>query len=1067
MQHHMLIRTLSVLLPLTSCLLAPSAQAQQVISFTSTDGNYWKVDATEELHDEGTPAVSINTSTDGHQIYKGWGTCFNELDKIAYDKIPQEEQALFNKRLFNPGGDLKMSIGRIAIGASDYGDGWYSCDEVDSTDFDMSEFNIDRDLTCVIPSIKLALAENPDMWFWASPWSPPTWMKTTKDYPQRPIRPYDNDQFIAEDAYYKAYCLYFDKYINAFRNQGIDITTLAYQNEAYSFTPYPGCSWKAETTGKFLADYLGPYMREHQPDLKLIFGTCNTNHWDVYTTVLATPNIEKYVDIIGIQWEGGQVAQRLRDTYGIGRTDGGKQYELWQTEGECGSGTFDWGAAEHTFERILHFLANGVTTYTCWNAILEGPRGTSRWGWNQNGLLKVENGTAQYCPEFYAYKHYSHFITPGSTILKCDEGNQILSARTPDGAIVVVVGNANGMTKQLTIEVDGKYIDIVLPGNSFRTYVIADNATMLKTLKDEARSVVYTSTATADGEAALKAATTLDDYKAALTIALGDASDIETKSDGSITDPTFEQGGRLWNLKNQAVSGDFKITTKGGRTCWNSWSNNFSSMNLYQTIEHLPAGTYKLRCLSMTDDASLGDQHAYATVRGTTFVSPAKKQGGLDITWEKQTTEEFTVTEGDELVIGYTSTSTGGTNGWFCVTAFQLIRTVNGEETAFDLISCGTTEPNSSGTYYLYDLSQKQFVQVGSGNACGVVSEEPILLFYPKDTPEQSGYWSFTTSYRSDWWIKSGYYNDMYVWFDATSGTEKVAQWYTTPGSQGVKLDVGEYVTSTGSVMRSGGSKHYLYYNGSVLAFTDNEALADEFLFIDETAYKEGLKNYFTNGGKPVAEEVTEADLVLAAGTNNPSDQTDYYLFNITREAWVTYANNGYGNKNGGIGTKAMTFQLRTGSNNQNGDYVTLYESGQGALVNGYLKVADWNGYQSWLDGVEGNGNTQWHITPTSDCTATLHIATLADAPLTASSSSKYYLYADGTILCGTTDANQADEFVFITPAAFKEVSVGIGEMKNETPVRMHDCFFNLTGQKVSSYYKGIVIHDGKKYLNR
>ena len=84
MQHHVLIRTLSVLLPLTSCLLAPSAQAQQVISFTSTDGNYWKVDATEELHDEGTPAVSINTSTDGHQIYKGWGTCFNPKRSLGF-----------------------------------------------------------------------------------------------------------------------------------------------------------------------------------------------------------------------------------------------------------------------------------------------------------------------------------------------------------------------------------------------------------------------------------------------------------------------------------------------------------------------------------------------------------------------------------------------------------------------------------------------------------------------------------------------------------------------------------------------------------------------------------------------------------------------------------------------------------------------------------------------------------------------------------------------------------------------------------------------------------------------
>lgn len=834
-------------------LCVSTALPQQVVSFTSTDENYWKLGTNERLYDNGTATIVINSSSDARQTFKGWGTCFNELDWDAYSMMNADEQRCFNKRLFSPKGDLKMTVGRIAVGASDYGCSWYSCDEVDSTDFDMSEFNIDRDLTSVIPSIKAAQAENPEMTFWASPWSPPQWMKTNKHYAQRQtstngcpfnVAPYDNDQFIAEDRYYNAYCLYFDKFINAFGGQGIPITALAYQNEAYSYTPYPGCAWKAATTGQFLANYLGPYMKKHQPDLKLIFGTCNTNRWDVYTTVLETTDLSEYVDIVGIQWEGGQRAAQLQSTY--------PQYELWQTESECGSGTFDWGAAAHTFQLINYYLANGITTYTYWNAILEGG-GFSSWGWKQNALIQVNNGMPTYTPEYFAFKHYSHFITPGSTILKCDKNNLLLSAKTPEGSIIVVVGNNQGVARDITFSVDGKYITTTLPGNSFRSYVIADDDVMLSTLKAEAQSLIYNESVSDDMATNLNAAITTNTIKAlqtALTEALGDVSDIKSISEGKITDPSFEEGGTCWINSNVAKSGDFKFTTKAGRTCWNSWSADFSSMDVHQTIVGLPAGEYKLSCLSMTGTGQITDQHAYVTVGGKTFVSPVKTETQLDVAWETQKTDEFTIRKGDTLTIGYASTSGGGAKGWFCVTDFQLIRVVDGKETCFDVARYGTMVPSTEGVYYLYDITHNRYVQMG-GSGCGTLSYQPVLTFFPKETEASVGYYTFCTSARSDWFFKSGYFNNMYTWFDGTAGAE-VAQWYLTPGPKGVKLDVGQYDNGGTSPKRSSNIKYYLYYNGSVMAFTTDFSKADDFIFVDEAAYREGLTDYLTNGGAPV-----------------------------------------------------------------------------------------------------------------------------------------------------------------------------------------------------------------------
>ncbi len=65
-----------------------------------------------------------------------------------------------------------------------------------------------------------------------------------------------------------------------------------------------------------------------------------------------------------------------------------------------------------------HYLGNGCEEYTFWNAILYDG-GFSGWGWKQNALIHVDSktGSATYTPEYYAVKHYSHYVTPGSKVL--------------------------------------------------------------------------------------------------------------------------------------------------------------------------------------------------------------------------------------------------------------------------------------------------------------------------------------------------------------------------------------------------------------------------------------------------------------------------------------------------------------------------------------------------------------------------------------------------------------------------------------------------------------------------
>lgn len=104
----------------------------------------------------------------------------------------------------------------------------------------------------------------------------------------------------------------------------------------------------------------------------------------------------------------------------------------------------------------------------------------------------------------------------------------------------------------------------------------------------------------------------------------------------------------------------------------NAWSNSFQKLDFYQDIEGLPNGVYKISADVIMGTVEINDQHLYVTSTQGTAVSPAPTRCNYDTyTWEKLESDYIMVTDG-KLRIGITSTSQGGTNGWFQVTNFEL-----------------------------------------------------------------------------------------------------------------------------------------------------------------------------------------------------------------------------------------------------------------------------------------------------------------------------------------------------------------------------------------------------------
>ena len=257
----------------------------------------------------------------------------------------------------------------------------------------------------------------------------------------------------------------FCRFIDLYAEENIPIDMVMYQNEAYSYTPYPGCAWTAEGTIKFNKEYLAPTLKEKHPAVKLYVGTFNTNRQDYVQRIVN--GLQGCVEGLGFQWEGRENLDYMREHH--------PDLHMISSESECGNGQMDWRAGEHTFYLLHEYIGRGCDEYYNWNFIL-CDQGRSAWGWKQNALVQVRsvNRTYRYTPEYYAYKHFSHFVEPGSTLLAfypIKDGLQAIVFQLPDGKRIVICGNTNNEARELSIPVGNRYLTATLAAHSFNTFV--------------------------------------------------------------------------------------------------------------------------------------------------------------------------------------------------------------------------------------------------------------------------------------------------------------------------------------------------------------------------------------------------------------------------------------------------------------------------------------------------------------------------------------------------------------------------------------------------------------------
>jgi glucosylceramidase len=415
------------------------------------------------------------------QTIDGFGACFNELGWTSLNILSDADKDAVFEELFTPGVGANFTIARMPVGANDFSRNWYSYNESDG-DFAMDSFSIANDKETLIPFIKMALNYNPDLKIWASPWSPPSWMKYNKHYAcdvsgSSTPKQYRNDltleqrgaegtnMFIQDHAYFEAYALYFAKFIEAYRNENIPISMIMPQNEFNSCQVFPSCTWTPEGLNEFVGKFLGPKMQEL--GVEVMFGTMERPDASLIDPILKDPNSSKYIKGVGFQWAGKDAVRTIHENY--------PDLKIYQTEQECGNGANDWAYARHAWDLMKLYLSNGANAYNYWNtSLLKG--GMSRWGWSQNSLVVVDKDARSYAYtyEYYLMKHLSHFVLPGAQRLNTTGAfSNLLAFKNTDGRFILVIQNDTDIEAKPLIRLDKYQFAPVLKPHSFNTLVIS------------------------------------------------------------------------------------------------------------------------------------------------------------------------------------------------------------------------------------------------------------------------------------------------------------------------------------------------------------------------------------------------------------------------------------------------------------------------------------------------------------------------------------------------------------------------------------------------------------------
>ncbi len=419
-------------------------------------------DPRDELH-----SIRIDAGT-RFQTIEGFGGAFTEAAAATFAKMNSEAQSVILKAYFDPVDGHGYNLCRTHINSCDFSLGNYAYDEVPG-DTDLQQFSIEHDRRMLIPFIRAAMqvAGRPIKLF-ASPWSPPAWMKTNGQM---------NFGGKLKPEYRDAWARYYARYVKAYQEEGISIWGLSVQNEPEATQTWDSCLYTGEEERDFVRDFLGPTLKsEGLGHLRIIIWDHNRDRmFDRARAVLDDPQAAQYVWGTGFHWYVGDNfdnVQRVHDAY--------PDKALLFTEGcaEFGPHAGEWGVGERYARSMINDLNRWTVGWVDWNLVLDEQGGPNHVGNFCSAPVIADTRRCdlegvQFQSSYYYIGHIARFIKQGAERIICAPTLDALEAtafRNADGRVAVVVMNRTEEEIPFSIKVGELASATSAPAHSITTY---------------------------------------------------------------------------------------------------------------------------------------------------------------------------------------------------------------------------------------------------------------------------------------------------------------------------------------------------------------------------------------------------------------------------------------------------------------------------------------------------------------------------------------------------------------------------------------------------------------------
>ena len=413
----------------------------------------------------------------GEQVnigFQGLGVAITGSSCYELSLMEPEQRKAFLKEIYSKEG-VGLSIGRLSIGANDYSAELYSYAEVPN-DMELKHFSVARDEKYIIPMIKEILEINPDIFLFASPWSPPGWMKTGGSMCGGYMR----------EEYLECYANYVVKFVEAYAEHGITIKAITPQNESNTdqYGRMPACIWHPQMEAKFI-QILHDKFAEHNLDVKVWmydhnFSDANRVLWQLNEC----KGLLDVCDGVAFHYYRGSIeeTQKVSKAYPsleLHFTEGGPRLKDHYDCDWC-----KWGIM------VAEALQHNYKSFTGWNLMLDETGGPNIGPYWCAGLATRHSVTGEvtYSGQYKAFSHIAPYITPQSRISPIQVtdifGEEIhcfpkhkreavgFAIDNQDGKLVLVLMNPNESKMQTKLFRNGVWWYAELQPNSISTIIL-------------------------------------------------------------------------------------------------------------------------------------------------------------------------------------------------------------------------------------------------------------------------------------------------------------------------------------------------------------------------------------------------------------------------------------------------------------------------------------------------------------------------------------------------------------------------------------------------------------------